>query len=90
MNMEQQQNERWQRDINRDVGISGLGHLNIVEMKHGKASKEFADSDAMRTAVPRGADGRPTLPPNGLTLDMPQGRELEYHDEDSHVDLFTA
>ena len=61
---------------------------NLQIARQGKANKAFADSDAMRTAVPRDANGRPTLPPNGHTLDMPQARDLQYHDEVSHTDLF--
>ena len=85
MNMEQGQ--QGATDISgqmRDM----FGGTNLQIAQQGKASKAFADSDAMRTAVPRDEMGRPTLPPNGLTLDMPNARELNYHDEVTHTDLF--
>ena len=74
-------------DISASVrGMFEGTNLQIAQQK--KADKGMVDSDQMRTAVPRDQSGRPILPPNGLTLDMPHGQDLHYHDEVAHTDMF--
>ena len=41
-----------------------------------------------KTAVHRDTLGRPTMPPHGLTLDMPHPGDLEHYDETSHIDMY--
>ena len=74
-----------QQDISESVrGMFEGTNLQIAQQK--KADRATVES--MRQAVPRDESGRPTVPPNGLTLDMPNAEELHYHDEVSHTDLF--
>ena len=76
-----------QQDISARVRGMFEG-TNLQIARQGKADRAVANSDKMKRAVPRDYMGRPTLPPNGLTLDMPHARELRYHDEQAHTDLF--